>query len=160
MDRELQYDGPLCDPNVFDEARRIIDLSVFVSLIEAAKLEEIFLCAGPFTMLAPSNAAFAANPSITDYLDDPANVDDLREVILYSILPGYVPTGDLKAGPLETLQGDVVDVSLNPIMFNQAAVVESDILACNGAINIIDDILLPPGKCFLKLLQTDVLPLF
>ena len=53
---------------------------------------------------------------------------------------------DLVSGPLQTLLGEEVDVTLNPLKFNQAEAVETDILACNGVINIIDDLLIPPGK--------------
>jgi uncharacterized surface protein with fasciclin (FAS1) repeats len=115
-------------------------------LIEQAKLEEIFLCAGPFTILAPSNAAFAENPSITKYLSDESNEKELREVLLYHILPGLTLTDEFTPGPAETLQGDVIEVALNPIIFNdEASIKEGDIIACNGAINVIDGILLPPG---------------
>lgn len=137
-----------CDTNVLDTARENINLSIFVSLVEAANLQNIFQCPGPFTVLAPSNEAFTANPSILDYLGNPANVMDLRRVLLYHILPGRVLTSDFTTGPTETLNGDVVQVTLNPIMFNsQASIVTCDISACNGVIDIIDNILLPPGTC-------------
>ena len=143
---ELEYDEVLCDPNVFDEAKNIVDISIFVSLIEQAKLEEIFLCAGPFTILAPSNAAFADNPSITKYLADVHNIKELREVLLYHILPGLTLEDEFTKGSIEALQGDVITVSVDPLLFNSiASVKEGDIMACNGAINIIDSILLPPG---------------
>ena len=143
---ESENDGALCDPNVFDEAKKIVDISIFVSLIEQAKLEEIFLCAGPFTVLAPSNAAFADNPSITEYLADVHNVKELREVLLYHILPGLTLVDDFTKGSVEALQGDVIEVNVDPLLFNSvASVKEGDITACNGVINIIDSILLPPG---------------
>jgi uncharacterized surface protein with fasciclin (FAS1) repeats len=143
---ELEDDEVLCDPNVFDEAKNIVDLSIFVSLIEQARLEEIFLCAGPFTILAPSNAAFADNPSITKYLADVHNVKELREVLLYHILPGLTLEDEFTKGSIEALQGDVIEVSVEPLLFNNvASITEGDIKACNGAINIIDSILLPPG---------------
>jgi uncharacterized surface protein with fasciclin (FAS1) repeats len=144
---ELEYDEVLCNPNVFDEAKNIVDLSIFVSLVEQARLEEIFLCVGPFTILAPSNAAFADNPSITKYLADVHNIKELREVLLYHILPGLTLVDEFTKGTVEALQGDTITVSVDPLLFNSvASVKEGDIEACNGAINIIDSILLPPGK--------------
>ena len=130
---ELEYDEVLCDPNVFDEAKNIVDISIFVSLIEQAKLEEIFLCAGPFTILAPSNAAFADNPSITKFLADVHNIKELREVLLYHILPGLTLVDEFTKGSIEALQGDVIEVRVEPLLFNSvASVKEGDIKACNG----------------------------
>jgi len=143
--RELQLDGALCDPNVLDTARNIPSLSIFVSLIEEAGLEEIFFCAGPFTVLPPSNAAFAADPDLVNYLADPGNVEDLREVLLYHILPGLYLTDDFEFGTTETLLGESIIVELAPLTFNGASVVEGDLLGCNGVINAIDEVLLPPG---------------
>jgi uncharacterized surface protein with fasciclin (FAS1) repeats len=146
-----QYDDALCEPNILDEAKGIMDLLIFVSLIKQAKLEEIFLCAGPFTILAPTNAAFAENPSITKYLSDESNVKELREVLLYHILPGLTLTDEFTQGPAETLQGDVIEVALNPIIFNAMAIIEEgDIIGCNGVIDVIDGILLPPGMNFVS----------
>jgi len=151
--RSLQHQGALCDPNVFDVAKGIADLTIFVSLIEQAGLEEIFLCAGPFTILAPSNSAFVDNPSITKYLAESYNKKELRNVLLYHILPGLTLTDEFKQGPIEALQGDVIEVAVDPIVFNDKASIEKgDIIACNGAINIVNNILLPPGMRFLKLL--------
>ena len=143
--RELQLDGPLCDPNVLDTARNIPSLSIFVSLIEEAGLEEIFFCAGPFTVLPPSNAAFAADPDLVNYLADSSNVEDLREVLLYHILPGLYLTDDFEFGIKETLLGESITVELAPLTFNGAGVAEGDLLACNGVMNAIDEVLLPPG---------------
>jgi uncharacterized surface protein with fasciclin (FAS1) repeats len=148
--RRLQYQGARCDPNVLDSARDNPDLSTFVSLIEAAGLQDIFLCAGPFTVLAPTNDAFAAlDPALVDELLLPENQELLQEVLLYHILPGFNPSSDLVAGPTETLLYDfTVDVSLNPVMFNDANVVMPDIMACNGIIHTIDDILTPEDEDF------------
>jgi hypothetical protein len=145
--RDLQFDGELCDPNVLETAAHFSDISIFVDLMERAGLDPIFLCAGPFTVLAPNNRAFERSPSLTAYLADPRNVEKLQQVLLYHIVPGLVLTSELEEGTLATLQGSSVDVRLNPIRFNQALLEVADILACNGAIDIIDDILLPPGKC-------------
>lgn len=145
--RDLQFGGPLCDTNVLDTARHIPNLSIFVSLIEEAGLEDIFLCAGPFTVLAPTNHAFAANPGLTTYLADLKNVEELREVLLYHILPGLYLTDDFQNGSIDTLQGEsvTVNVTLSTITFNGAELVEGDILACNGVLQMINEVLIPPG---------------
>lgn len=100
----------------------------------------------PFTVLAPSNAAFNENPDLLKTLFNPRNVAALQELLLYHIVPGFFLTEDLVQGPLQTLLGEEVDVALDPLMFNQAVATETDLLACNGVLDIIDDILIPPGK--------------
>ena len=165
MHRELQFQGPLCETNVIDTARHIPNLSIFVSLIDQAGLEDIFLCAGPFTVLTPTNHAFAANPGLTSYLADLHHVEDLREVLLYHILPGLYLIDDFQNGPIGTLQGEdvAVNVTSSSITFNGAELVEGDILACNGVLQVIDEVLIPPGKypsarrkrCCLHVLKTN-----
>jgi len=105
-----------------------------------------FRLSGPFTLLAPSNAAFNKNPDLLKTLFNPRNVDALQELFLYHIVPGFFLTEDLVPGPLQTLLGEEVDVTLNPLVFDQAGVSESDILACNGVLHVIDEVLVPPGK--------------
>jgi uncharacterized surface protein with fasciclin (FAS1) repeats len=116
--------------------------------MELSGLDKIFGCAGPFTTLAPSNAAFLENPDLLSFLRNPMNQDHLEETLLYHILPGFYLERDFVEGDYKTLEGSTVEVSKLPLMFNQAGVVETDILACNGAIDIIDDLLIPPGAFF------------
>jgi uncharacterized surface protein with fasciclin (FAS1) repeats len=140
------YEKEGCRRNVLKKARRIPDISIFVSLIEQAELEEIFLCNGPFTVLAPSNAAFMNNAVVSRYLSDISNVDELRDVLLYHILPGSLFVDNFRKGSVDTLLGDDIRVTMNPVMFNGVATIdEGDFKACNGVVHIIDDILLPPG---------------
>jgi uncharacterized surface protein with fasciclin (FAS1) repeats len=136
-----------CRRNVFKKAKRIPDISIFVSLLEEAGLEDIFLCNGPFTVLAPSNTAFMNNTVVTKYLSDVSNVDELRDVLLYHILPGLTRVDNFATGLVDTLlDGDTINVTISPVMFNDVAgIEEGDFKACNGVIHIIDNILLPPG---------------
>jgi uncharacterized surface protein with fasciclin (FAS1) repeats len=144
-DRALQFEGELCDTNTFEVARMNPDLSIFVDLIEHANLDEIFLCAGPFTVLAPSNAAFNKNPELLQSLFNPRNIEAVQELLLYHIVPGFYLSDEFVAGPLQTLLGEDIAVSLDPLLFNNAGVIMPDILACNGVIQIIDDLLLFHG---------------
>ena len=115
-------------------------------MIDAAGLPALFLCAGPFTTLAPNNAAFdKVDPAILATLTDPANVETLQAVLLYHLLPGAYFSAVLMEGPLTTLQGEDVVVSLDPIMFNDGEVVVPDVAACNGVIHLIDEMLSPPS---------------
>lgn len=106
----------------------------------------LLLYLGPFTLLAPSNAAFNANPTLLRTFYNPRNIEALQQLLLYHILPGFYTSDDFVAGPIKTLLGEDVDIALEPLSVNQATALTVDILACNGAINIIDDLLTPPGK--------------
>ena len=141
------YEKESCQRTLFKKARRISDISIFVSLLHQTDLYDIFLCNGPFTVLAPSNTAFESNPTVTRYLSDATNADELRDVLLYHILPGLTLVDDFTAGSVDTLLGDDIHVSIDPVTFNDVAQVEEgDLKACNGVIHVVDNILLPPGK--------------
>jgi uncharacterized surface protein with fasciclin (FAS1) repeats len=138
--------GANCMPNIIDMARTNPDLTLAVILIDRAGLTAIFNCAGPFTVQLPTNEAIEkVNKSLLAFLMMPQNKDQLRNLLLYHVLPGFYPTSVLKPGPVATLsQGKTVLVSLNPTKFNTANVTTADIVACNGLINIIDGLLTFP----------------
>lgn len=141
--RELQFSGENCDRNILTVAKEK-GLSTFVMLVEAAGLTYIFDCPGPFTAWIPSNEAFAAlDPTYVQNLMK--NPTRLREFLLYHLLPGFQLSTQMKEGPVQTLQGSSVNIAFSPFRINQAVVTTSDILACNGVIDIIDDVLVPPG---------------
>jgi uncharacterized surface protein with fasciclin (FAS1) repeats len=146
--RRLQFEGELCQPNVYDLVLDDPRLSTLADLLDRADMTEVFLCAGPFTLLAPTNEAFAAlDPTVLADLLRPENQETLQEILLYHILSGLYLSDTLEAGEVDTLLGDeTVTVSLNPIMFNQAGVIEADIISCNGAMQIIDAVLVPDCK--------------
>jgi uncharacterized surface protein with fasciclin (FAS1) repeats len=149
-DRRLQNDGALCDPNVLETAKLNKDLSTFVELLEIADLAELFMCSGPFTLLAPTNEAFDALDSATlEELLLPMNQDKLQDLLLYHIVPGFYLSEDFEDGSLDTLlEGQSVAVTIDPILFNgRATIVEDDIIACNGVIQAIDDVLVPGTLC-------------
>lgn len=100
---------------------------------------------GPFTALIPTNEAFAdLDDTLLDQLLDPANTDDLRNFLLYHILPGATLTTELTAGPTETLFPDnTIDVGVDPVQFNGADLITGDIVACNGYVNSIGTVLNP-----------------
>jgi len=142
--RRLQ-DGEDCNDNVLQTALQNPDLEIIASLIESAGLGPIFECAGPFTALLPSNDAFAdVDPIFIQDLLNPENIENLQNFVLYHVLPGATLTTEFTVGPTETLlTGNQIDVSMDPIQFNGANVLESDVVACNGYIDIIDTILNP-----------------
>ena len=145
--RRLQEGGEGCNPNVLETARGDPDFSTVISLIEAAgdDLVNIFNCAGPFTANLPVNEAFdALDPAYLEFLLNPANIDDLQDLLLYHILPGATLSDDFVSGPADTLlPGQTVEIGVSPLVFDDAKVLTADIPACNGLINKIDTVLIP-----------------
>jgi uncharacterized surface protein with fasciclin (FAS1) repeats len=135
--------GDNCMPNLLEVARELPEFALTVTLIERAGLEDIFNCGGPFTGLFPTNDAWDdVDPAYLELILRPENADQLKELLFYHILPGSYPSASLESGPIETLSGDNVEVSLNPIMFNNAGISDSDILACNGLLYALRSILI------------------
>ncbi|MFN8491938.1 MAG: fasciclin domain-containing protein [Caldilineaceae bacterium] len=121
---------------------------MLVNALKAAGLEKELRGEGPFTVFAPTNAAFAALPKgkLDELLADPAQ---LKQVLLYHVLKGSVPSADLKDGQdAETLQGASLKVSLTDgkIKVNEATVIAKDLAAHNGVVHVVDQVLVPPAE--------------
>jgi uncharacterized surface protein with fasciclin (FAS1) repeats len=138
---------PNCTPNVLEVAAQNPDLTLSSTLLDRVDLTDIFSCPGPFTALLPTNAAWdAVDPAFLEYLLRPENEEELEDVLLYHILGGSYPSSVLFPGPLDTLlSGEQVDVTVNPVMFDDAGLEIPDIAACNGIIHGIRTVLLPFG---------------
>lgn len=134
------------DSTIVDVAAGNDDFSTLVSLIEAAELGETLSGEGPYTVFAPTNAAFDALPAVlVDYLV--ANPDVLSQVLTYHVVDGAVLSSDLTSGEVTTLDmGNTVDVNVNDmgVRVNNATVVQADIEASNGVVHAVDTVLLPP----------------
>jgi uncharacterized surface protein with fasciclin (FAS1) repeats len=118
--------------------------STFKAAIDAAGVRATLAGAGPFTVFAPTNDAFAEldDGVLADLL---ANPDELEKVVLYHVVAGVVMSSDLSNGELTTLNnGEKVTVALsNGVMINDANVTGPDVEASNGVIHIIDEVLIP-----------------
>lgn len=125
----------------------------FNTLLAAAKaagLVDTLKGAGPYTVFAPTDAAFAALPAGTvDALLKPENKDKLKAVLTYHVLPGKVMSGDIagKTASVTTVQGAkvTVDARTGGVMVNDAKVASADIVADNGVIHVIDKVIMPPA---------------
>lgn len=128
------------------------DLSTLVTAVQAADLVETLQGEGPFTVFAPTNAAFDKLPDGT--LDDlllPENKDQLTNVLTYHVVSGKVMSSDLSDGQVvETLQGGQLTVEITDGMVflvdasgNKAEVTTPDVEASNGVVHIIDSVVLP-----------------
>lgn len=146
--RQLQFEGEDCSPNVLAAVKETPELSIFNELLQLVGLQDIFGCSGPFTVMAPSNDAFLENPSLLQYLRDPANRAQLEKFLLQHILEGFYMTTDFSVGgrQYKTLLGGTVTVSSQPLKVDHASITWTDLTGCNGVVDVIDDVLIAPGR--------------
>ena len=118
--------------------------TTLVAAIKAAGLTETLGGAGPFTVFAPTDAAFAKLPAGTvDALI--AHPDVLKQVLSYHVLAGKVLAANVKAGDVATVEGATVALTASPVTVNGVKIGTADIVTTNGVIHAIDTVLLPPG---------------
>lgn len=134
---------------VVDVAMSDESFSTLTQAIEAAGLTDTLAAAGPYTVFAPTNAAFEALPEGTlESLLQPENQETLTQILTYHVIPAEVMAADVTAGAVETVAGSTLDVMVDDatgdVMVNGANVIETDISASNGVIHAIDEVILPP----------------
>ena len=138
-------DAVLIPPTIVDIAASNSNFSTLVQAVQTANLEDTLNGTGPFTVFAPTDAAFAALPGTT--LDDLlANPAQLAEVLTYHVVSGDVRSDAARQlRSAITVQGTSVVTSTmgTGLLINQAVVVTPDIVAGNGVIHAIDAVLLP-----------------
>ncbi|GBC98632.1 Immunogenic protein MPB70 [bacterium HR17] len=125
-----------------------------VKALQAAELVDALKGKGPFTVFAPTDAAFAKLPKGTlEELLKPENKEKLRSILLYHVVAGKYLAADvkkLKSGTqVETLlKGKKITVThkRNSVYVNDAKVIKTDVMASNGVIHVIDKVILPPEK--------------
>ncbi|MFB9149981.1 fasciclin domain-containing protein [Roseovarius ramblicola] len=139
-------DGHGNEMDIVDIAAGNESFSTLVAAVKAADLVETLKGDGPFTVFAPTNAAFAALPEGTvEDLLKPANKDQLTAVLTYHVVPGKVMSGDLSDGMMAaTVQGGEVTIGTEGgVTVDGANVVQADIEASNGVIHVIDGVIMP-----------------
>jgi uncharacterized surface protein with fasciclin (FAS1) repeats len=128
------------------------DLSTLVAAVKAASLVDTLSGTGPFTVFAPTNAAFAALPAGTlDSLLLPENKATLSGILTYHVVPGKVMAKDLSNGQIiKTVNGAELKVEIagGKVMLvdakgGKATVAKADIEASNGVVHVIDAVVLP-----------------
>ncbi len=131
--------------DIVDTAVSAGNFKILAAALEKAGLVETLKGEGPFTVFAPTDEAF--NKLLKDLgitADELLARQDLKQILLYHVLPGKVMSNQLKEGmKAETLAKKNVTISLNPVRVNDANVVTPDIQASNGVIHVIDKVLLP-----------------
>mgnify|MGYP003452086233 FL=1 len=123
------------------------DFSTLVTAIKAAGLVDTLNSKGPFTVFAPTNAAFAKLPAGTvESLLLPENKAKLTAILTYHVVAGKVTAAEVvKLKTAKTVNGKDVTIAAgkNGVMVNDAKVSATDIMASNGVIHVIDTVLIP-----------------
>jgi uncharacterized surface protein with fasciclin (FAS1) repeats len=132
---------------VVDIAVGSTDHTTLVAAVTAAGLVETLSGAGPFTVFAPTNAAFEKLPAGTvDNLLKPENKADLTGILTYHVVPGTLKAADLTDGQkLKTVNGAELTVSIKDgkVMIDGANVTAADLSAGNGVVHVLDAVVLP-----------------
>ena len=120
-----------------------------IKALTAAGLIDTLQGDGPFTIFAPTDAAFAQlkdKNAVTDLLK-PENRKILVDVLTYHVVPGKILSSDLKSGELKSLQGEPIEVSIDKkvVKVEYANITKADIQGSNGVIHQIDHLLIPPS---------------
>ena len=120
--------------------------NTLVAAVKAAGLVDTLNGAGPFTVFAPTDEAFAKLPAGTlDTLLKPENKEKLTAILTYHVLAGKVMAADVKTMAAKTVNGKeaAIQVAGSKVTIGAATVVKTDIAASNGVIHVIDTVLIP-----------------
>lgn len=133
--------------DIVDTAVAAGSFGTLVAAVQAAGLVDALKGEGPFTVFAPTDAAFAALPAGTvETLLKPENKDQLVNILTYHVLSGKVMSADIagKALSVEMLNGSTAKVdATSGVKIDAANVVTADIETSNGVIHVIDAVILP-----------------
>lgn len=132
--------------DIVDTAVAAGSFTTLVAAVTAAGLGETLKGAGPFTVFAPSDDAFAKLPAGTvESLVKPENKDKLTSILTLHVVPGKVMAADI-TGPLQpaSVNGEKLNITTDGgVTVNGAKVTAADVEASNGVIHVIDTVLLP-----------------
>jgi len=137
--------APAALKDIVDTAVEAGSFTTLVTAVEAAGLVDTLKGEGPFTVFAPTDAAFAALPegALDGLL---ADIPALTDVLLYHVVSGKVMAADVvNLSSATTVQGSDLTITVEDgaVMINDALVVTADIETSNGVIHVIDAVLLP-----------------
>jgi uncharacterized surface protein with fasciclin (FAS1) repeats len=138
---------PVAGPDIVETAIAAGSFETLVTAVQAAGLVETLQGAGPFTVFAPTDEAFAKLPAgtVEGLLEDP---EALANILLYHVVPGKVMAAQVSDGlTATTAQGATVTFTVadGAVKINDANIVTTDIEASNGVIHVIDSVILPPA---------------
>lgn len=131
--------------NIVEVAQANADFTTLVAAVVAADLATTLSGAGPFTVFAPTDAAFEALPAgILEKLLLPKNKAVLAKILTYHVVGAKVLSTDLTETEVATVEGSTVAITLTDgAKVNDATVTTADVMASNGVIHVIDKVLIP-----------------
>ena len=133
--------------DIVDTAVEAGQFETLVAAVQAAGLVETLKGEGPFTVFAPTDEAFAALPEGTvESLLQPENRDQLVAILTYHVVPGRVTSGDIAGQTMDvtTVQGSDLSIdATDGVRVDGATVVSADVMASNGVIHVIDQVIMP-----------------
>ena len=137
--------GSDAQADIVGTAREAVSFETLVGAVKAAELVDTLKGEGPFTVFAPTDAAFAKLPraQLEALL---ADKDALTRVLTYHVIQGRVEAAEVvRLSSVETIEGQPVKIHVGEsVMVNNARVVKTDIASSNGVIHVIDTVMLPP----------------
>jgi uncharacterized surface protein with fasciclin (FAS1) repeats len=144
-DAEPTPTAPAATGDIVETAVAAGNFTTLARALEAAGLVQTLKGEGPFTVFAPTDAAFAALPAGT--LDQLlANKEELTKVLTYHVVAGKVTSADVaKLTEATTVEGSKLQIKVEggKVMINDATVTTADVMAKNGVIHVIDRVLIP-----------------
>ncbi|HEX6144317.1 MAG TPA: fasciclin domain-containing protein [Geminicoccaceae bacterium] len=140
--------GTASAADIVETAASTEGFSTLVAAVEAAGLVDTLKGEGPYTVFAPTDAAFAKLPAGTvETLLKPENQDQLVSLLTYHVVPGRTMSSDLAGQELEveSVQGETIAIEATngTVMVDDAEVIQADIEADNGVIHVIDQVIMP-----------------
>jgi uncharacterized surface protein with fasciclin (FAS1) repeats len=149
----------LAVPAFADDKKDIVDTAVgagsfktLVAALKAADLVDTLKGEGPFTVMAPTDEAFAKLPEGTvESLLKPENKEKLIAILKYHVIPGKALAADvikLDGKDVKTVEGSMARIAVKDgsVTINGAKVIKADIETTNGVIHVIDAVILPPAR--------------
>ncbi len=149
MEKGVMVGGAMMVPskNIVENALGSSDHTTLVAAVKAAGLAETLSGTGPFTVFAPTNAAFDKLPAGTvETLVKPESKEQLTSILTYHVVPGALRAKDLKDGQtLKTVNGETLTVTKkgSMVMVNGAHVSTADVISSNGVTHVIDTVITP-----------------
>ena len=139
--------GKTPQKDIVDTAVAAGSFNTLATALKAAGLVDTLKGKGPFTVFAPTDAAFAKLPAGTvEGLLKPENKSKLVSILTYHVVSGSVPSSQVvKMTSAKTVEGQSVKISMKDgnVMVDNAKVVSADVMASNGVIHVIDSVILP-----------------
>ncbi len=140
------------EKDIVDTAVAAGSFKTLVAAVKAAGLVETLKGDGPFTVLAPTDEAFAKLPDGTiEMLLKPENQGKLKSILTYHVIPAKAMAADvvkLDGKSVKSVEGSPIKIEVEgkTVMVNNAKVVKTDIACTNGVIHVIDTVIMPPTK--------------